>query len=82
MQKVDIVVEAETANIEPVGYRTVKIELGNVSIDEIIEAIGIKEILAEIGDSDIVANVGNTDGLLDEIGEEEARKFFDIPKEG
>lgn len=78
--KVDFSIDSDNASVTPAGGDYVKVELENVDLNELIQAIGEDEILAEFDIEDIIKNKG-ADDLLAEIGEEAARKYFDIEEE-
>lgn len=66
----DLNLTAEKVEVERNTQYDVQVYLKDVSETEILQHFTIAEIISELG----------IEGFLKEIGEDEARKYFDIPE--
>lgn len=67
----DITITARKAEIMGTGYQQVSVELTNVDLDDLISSIPIDKFI------DYHKNY-NTNAVLDAIGEEEVKDYFDL----
>ena len=55
----------------------ISVELNGVSTDDVLGQLDTKEVIGSYSAKDI-ANYGDTNDILDEIGEEYIKKYFNL----
>ena len=64
----NLTIECESANINPNGYKGVSVEIHKADFNQLMESFTVKDVVAYF----------DTGDLLDTIGEDEAKKHFDL----
>lgn len=66
--KVDLVLTCSTADVRPVSFKEIHVQVEDVDVTEILDYVPITEAIDHYG----------TDKLLDEIGIDRVKEYFNL----